>query len=515
MMGWTSGYVSDVEYTAGFYAEQSPVLLNFVAVLNGYEPLPLDRPFTYFELGFGRGVTVNLLAASNPNGKFYAADFNPAHVAGATALADQAELGNVILLENSFEELAEGAVELPQFDFITLHGIYTWVTDENQGHIVDFISRYLKPGGIVYISYNALPGWAATQPLQRLLVEYGDAFPNRSDIQVGNAAEFIQKLVDAKVNYFVNAGEALQARLGGLKKHNRNYLVHEYMHKHWQPMYHADVARDLADAKLEFIGSADLVFAYPKLYLTEEKAALIATFPDPAMQETLKDYSLNTSFRKDVFVRGARQLSSLRRQELLRKFGLALTVSRDAVQLKMKIAFGEVNAKPELAVPICDALARGPQTLGQLAALPALAGSNLEDVAQLAALFVASRQAVLYDATYVSQPQEAARRMNVAIASGVQYGDEIHSLCSGLAGSAITAPYVARLIYWLMAAKGVKVDPAALAEAGWQVMRAQGRHMMKDGALLQDDAGNLAELQSHIERILQEELPIWRNLNML
>lgn len=38
---------------------------------------------------------------------------------------------------------------LPQFDFITLHGIYTWVSRENRQHIVDFIARYLKPGGIV------------------------------------------------------------------------------------------------------------------------------------------------------------------------------------------------------------------------------------------------------------------------------------------------------------------------------------------------------------------------------
>jgi SAM-dependent methyltransferase len=504
-----------VEYTAGFYPEQSPVLLNFAALLNGYQPLRLDKPFTYFELGFGRGGTINLLAASNPNGKFYAADFNPAHVAGATALAGKAQLDNVTLLENSFDMLAAGAVELPKFDFITLHGIYTWVTVENRRHIVDFISRYLKPGGIVYVSYNALPGWTVTLPLQRLLVEYGDAFPNRSDVQVGNAAEFVQKLIDANVGYFTSGGGNLQVRLEGLKKHNRNYLVHEYMHKHWQPMYHADVARDLADAKLEFIGSSDLAFAYPKLYLTDEKSALIATFPDPAMQETLKDYCLNTNFRKDVFVRGARKLNPLLRKELLGSYGLALAVSRDAVQLKIKTVFGEVNAKPEMAIPLCDALARGPQTLAQLAALPAFAGGGLEDVAQLAALFVTSRQAVLYDAGYASQSNDAAKRMNVAIAAGARYGDEIQSLCSGLAGTAVGAPYVPRLVYWLIVANGVDSDAKSLAEAGWQIMRAQGRHMMKDGVLLNDNAGNLAELQSHVERVLREDLPIWRNLTML
>jgi predicted O-methyltransferase YrrM len=514
-MGWTSGYVSDVEYTAGFYPEQSPVLLNFVAVLNGYEPLPLNRPFNYFELGFGRGVTVNLLAAGNPNGKFYATDFNPAHVAGANALASEAKLDNITLLESSFAELASGAVELPQFDFITLHGIYTWVTQENQNHIVDFVARYLKPGGIVYISYNALPGWTSILPLQRLLVEYGDAFPNRSDIQVGNAAEFVQKLVDAKVGYFSSGGATLHTRLEGLKKHNRNYLVHEYMHKHWQPMYHADVARDFGDAKLEFIGAADLSQAYPKLYLDEEKAALLKTLPDPAMQETLKDYCLNTSFRKDVFVRGARKLSPLHRQELLRQYGLVLTISRDDVKLAMKFSFGEVNAKPEIALPICDALARGPQTLAQLAELPALANCSLEDVVQLAALFVTTQQAMLYDASYVIQPQDAAKRMNCAVAAGTRYTDEYQALCSGLSGSAISASYIARLVYWLMAEQGIEADVEALAHAGWAIMRAQGRHMMKDGVRLDDEAGNVRELQAHIRTVLQQVLPVWRNLNMV
>lgn len=514
-MNWTSGYTSDVEYTAGFYAEQSPVLLNFVAVLNGVEPLPLDRPFSYFELGFGRGVTVNMLAAANPNGKFYAADFNPAHVAGASDLANQAQLDNITLLENSFADLAGGAVDLPQFDFITLHGIYTWVTAENRRHIVDFIARYLKPGGIVYVSYNALPGWAGAQPLQRLLVEYGDAFPNRSDIQVAQAADFVQKLVDAKVGYFSSGGPNLQARLDGLKNHNRNYLVHEYMHKHWQPMYHADVARDFGNAKLEFVGSADVSQTYPKLYLDEAKTALLNTMPEPAMQETLKDYCLNTGFRKDVFVRGARKLNPVRRHQLLSRYGLALVVPRDAVRLAMKFTFGELNAKPELALPICDALARGPHTLAQLAALEALKGCTMEEVVQLAALFVASRQVELFDAGYAAQPQDAAKRMNRAVAAGTRYSDEYQSLCSGLTGGALTVPYVARLVYWLMSEQRMDADAEALARAGWSVMQPQGRRLVKDGVRLDDDASSLAELQSQISIVLRDYLPVWRNLHML
>jgi SAM-dependent methyltransferase len=165
-MDWTAGYASDIEYVSGYYKEQNPDVLNLVSILNNVEPLPHLQAFRYFELGFGRGQTLNMLAAANPNGQFYGADFNPAHVVGAQKMASNAELHNCHLLENSFEELAKGArPELPQFDYIALHGIWTWVTKENQQYIVDFIGRYLKPGGIVYVSYNALPGWQAAMPL--------------------------------------------------------------------------------------------------------------------------------------------------------------------------------------------------------------------------------------------------------------------------------------------------------------------------------------------------------------
>ncbi|WP_342119474.1 class I SAM-dependent methyltransferase [Pseudoduganella sp. OTU4001] len=514
-MGWTGGYTSDIEYTAGYYPEQNPVLLNFVATVNGYEPHPLDKPFTYFELGFGRGETVNLLAASNPQGRFYAADFNPAHVAGATALANAAGLENLTLLESSFADLAAGAVELPQFDFITLHGIYTWVTAENRRCIVDFVARYLKPGGFVYVSYNAMPGWTVSLPLQRLLVEYGDAFPNRSDIQVGNAVEFVQKMVDAKASYFGTGGPMLQVRLDAFAKYNRSYLVHEYMHKHWQPLYHADVARDFTDAKLDFVGTAELPEAYPKLYLSEEKQQLIATFPDSAMQETIKDYCQNTCFRKDIYIRGARKLEPLRRRQLLERTGLALCVTRDDVKVSMSFGIGEVTVKSELCLPICDALARKPHTLAQLAELPALQGRNFEDVVQLAALLVASKQAVLFNLDGAEQDAAQAKRMNLALAAKARYGDEFNNLCSSLTGGALGTDFIARLVYWLIAGEKIEVDEKALGKAGWVLMKAQGRHMVKEGVHLSDDASNIAELTTQIGTVLREKLPVWRHLNML
>lgn len=514
-MDWTAGYASDVEYTAGFYREQSPAWLNFVSVLNGYEPVPLNKSFTYFELGFGRGLTANLLAAGNPQGQFYAADFNPGHVAGARQLASSAGLENLILLENSFFELADGQVKgLPQFDFITLHGIYTWVTAENQAHIVNFINRYLKPGGIVYMSYNAMPGWAATLPLQRLLVEHADLFPNRSDLQVKGAAGFIEKLEGAHAGYFT-ANPGLKPRMDMLKTGNTNYLVHEYMHKHWKPLYFADVARDMSGAKLDYVGSADLPFAYPGLFLSPEKLELINALPDANLRETIKDYFLNTSFRKDVFVRGARRMGAQRQAEWLSQVGLALLVPRLDVNFVMKLSVGEVNAREEVYGPVLDALAKQPQTLAELLALPSLTGQGLGNLGQIAAILTASGQAAFYFVGSGKVATDSAHRMNRALAANVRYGDEYQVLTSPLLGSGLSATFVERLVYFVLGQNVRDPDPAQVLKQTWQVMSSQGRRMIRDGKLMETEAENLAELEQQIKPILAHKLPLWRQLKMI
>jgi SAM-dependent methyltransferase len=513
-MDWTAGYASDIEYTAGFYREQSPAYLNFACVLNGYEPVALNRPFTYFELGFGRGLTANVLAASNPQGQFYAADFNPAHVAGARQLAATAQLANLTLLENSFEELAQGQVaDLPQFDFITLHGIYTWVTVENRQHIVNFIARYLKPGGIVYASYNAMPGWSAALPLQRLIVEHADLFPNRSDAQIKQAASFIEKLEAAQAGYFT-ANPALKHRLDTLKNGNPHYLVHEYLHRHWQPLYHVDVAREMSAAKLDFVGSAELPFAYPALYLTAEKQELLNAIPDASLRETFKDYFLNTGFRKDIFVRGARRMTPTRQTEWLQQIGLALLVPRAEAKLTMKLPFGEVNGKEELYGPVLDALAKQPQSLAELAALPALKGQSASNLAQVAALLTGSGQASTYF-TNGKVAADSAHKMNRALAAQARYGDEYQALASPLLGSGISANFIERLAYLVLSQNPREQDASAVTRQMWQIMAAQGRRMAKEGKALESEEENLAELGLQVNTILTTKVPLWRQLKVL
>jgi SAM-dependent methyltransferase len=419
------------------------------------------------------------------------------------------------LYEDSFEELAGGKeVGLPQFDFITLHGIYTWVSGDNQKHIVDFIARYLKPGGVVFISYNAMPGWTSVLPLQRLLVEYGDAFPDRSDMQIKGATEMVRRMQASKAAYFSN-NPALESRLAALTSANTNYLVHEYMHKHWEPRYHADIARDLAGAKLEFVGSADLSFAYPSLYFTDDKQAVVNTMSGSAMRETMKDYFLNTAFRKDVFVRGARKMTPVRQSEWLAQVGLALTSPRNEAPVKINLPIGQLEGKSEVFGPVLDALAERPRTIAQLHALPQLQGRDLANMVQAAALLTASGQVHPYLPSSVAQSSDKAHKMNRALANLARYSDEHQVLCSALLGNGQSASFVERMVLLCLLTRGEEPDLAKIISEVVAAAHAQGRRMIKGGVILESDADNLAEIENQIRTVLAFKFPLWLQLKIV
>ncbi len=142
----------------------------------------------------GQGFTTNILAATYPHAQFYANDFNPSHIATARDLAAKAGMKNILFFDDSFEEFLER--DLPQFDFISLHGIYSWITARNRQAIVDFIRRNLKVGGLVYISYNALPGWSAAMPMQALMLRHGQHSSESILTRIEQALNFTGELLE-------------------------------------------------------------------------------------------------------------------------------------------------------------------------------------------------------------------------------------------------------------------------------------------------------------------------------
>ncbi len=141
MNHWNDGYVTDINYTLGYYNELNPSRLRLALLNNG---LKCPEIKTACELGFGQGLTVNIHAAASTT-CWYGTDFNPAHASFAQDLA-QTSGAKAHLFEQSFAEFCQRD-DLPDFDFIGLHGVWSWISDDNRATIADFIRRKLKAGG--------------------------------------------------------------------------------------------------------------------------------------------------------------------------------------------------------------------------------------------------------------------------------------------------------------------------------------------------------------------------------
>lgn len=146
MNGWSAGYISDIGYTFGYYPELNPERLK-LAFLNCRLAFP--EVGTACELGFGQGVSTNLHAAASIT-QWFGTDFNPSQASFARQMADISGSG-AQLFDESFSEFG-AQPDMPDFDFIAIHGIWSWISDENRSVIVNFIRKKLKVGGVVYIS---------------------------------------------------------------------------------------------------------------------------------------------------------------------------------------------------------------------------------------------------------------------------------------------------------------------------------------------------------------------------
>ena len=336
-------------YTYGYYREINPVFQRYCLLLRGFASVESANP-QHCELGFGQGVSVNIHAAANP-GNYVATDFNPAHAAHANELATSYNSG-ARLYDDSFEQLL-ARDDLPQFDSISLHGIWTWVSPENQKLIAEFARRYLKPGGVVYISYNCFPGWSPSAPLRQLFTLHDRFAATSTGVaeRVDAALKFSEELLAAQPIY-AKAVPNLDAKLKDVMGQNRQYVAHEYFNRDWNCMYFTDVVDALACGKLDYATTAVPLDSVDAINLTAEGQAFLQGIEHPIMREQARDYFVNQQFRKDLYVRGAIRLSASEQREHLLDTRFVLLQRADSVPSKVKGAVGEATLQAETYSPL-------------------------------------------------------------------------------------------------------------------------------------------------------------------
>ncbi len=333
-----------------------------------------DLPYTFMELGFGQGVSLVMLAAANPHAQFYGIDMMAEHVAHAQALADAAGLTNLHLKQGSFADLANQT--WPPFDFIAAHGVWTWVTAPLRNHIQTFVDARLKPGGLLYLSYNAKPGWAAMEPVRAVLKRAFDATSGSFEQRVQAALQTVREMEQAQALFF-RANPTATVRIKQLGSESAAYIAHEYLNAEWKLFDFAEVADDWSGAGLSFAASANLQDNVIDLTVRAEARATFDAATSLAERETLKDFLLNKQFRRDIYVRRPHTLDDAQLVALHAQTRFAALMRVDQLaEAKLTTEIMTVKLNSPLHQALVEALGRGPSTLAELQTQPALVGLN-------------------------------------------------------------------------------------------------------------------------------------------
>lgn len=528
---WSQGYVTDTLYTDNIYREEGPAWINYVAALGGCVPRPLDAPFSYLELGCGLGHSIAIFAAAFPEARFVGVDFNPAHIDLAQRRARELGLANLTYVEASFQDLAADAAGtglargFESFDFIALHGIYSWVSVEARAGIQRLIFDRLKPGGLVYNSYNCLPGWAAESPVRRLAMEFARVSSGLSSNRARDAFARIDKLAKLKSGYFAQAPQ-LAALLGQLAKKPGNYLAHEYLNGDWNAFYAADVADEMGVAKLDFVGSATLMENHADLLLNEAAKKMVDEQPEPRLKQMMQDFLTSQKFRRDVFVRGHAHLSPRDRRAQIARQVLVAPKSLAKLAPTFKVPRGTIT----FDLPQFDLLK---EVLGEAAASElefgaafTKGGGKASDFARLLQILTATGHLQPAARSFRPAPlirgggkgegnlprQRLAQKANSAIlAAGLAKGTPF-SLASPVSGNAAPLGTSDALILQECFTGGAM---ASLVERVQAAMIRRGIRLAKDGKPVTEPDAATAHLTGQVETFLAETLPALRRLGVV
>ena len=500
------GYITDVSYIPGFYPNMAPVAMRYVATLNRVKPPAVSQGFRYLELGCGLGRALTTLAAANPQGEFVGVDVNPDHTAVVEKEIAAGQLSNARVLTADFGRLP---ADLGQFEFIALHGVFSWVSQDVRDQILAIAKERLAPGGLLLVSYNAMPGWAHLQPIRGILRQYAALRQGDSLQRMRDALAYLVYIRDKQAKYFIDNPRAA-AYVDGLLKQDVRYLAHEYLNEHWTSFYFSDVAGMFGTAGLAFVGSLPVFTNFWDLCVRPEFQELFRTTSNRLVTEAHKDFCANTAFRWDVYAKAPQVMPEVA-DRMREADDFYFHVSRPGITLPYQVNLGVVTSTVQGPVyqALLDALSAGGLRLSELAAVKELAGTTPADLARAVdagvamGLFDVAAGPVMSQPGDISATVSLASPFNRAILATDALGGRPVALASGTTGTGHSlGDFDAAILHELL-----EQGSAGLVARVDERLAKSGRSLQKEGKPVADTAERLQLVEQACDAFVKTSLP--------
>jgi hypothetical protein len=193
------------------------------------------------------------------------------------------------------------------FDYIIVHGVYSWVPANVQQHTLGVIRDLLSPSGLAFVSYNVNPGWRLKGAVRDLAQYYTARFDNPKE-RVRQARALVEFMASSMQSAVVGGVEEplvrlLQDEAGRFPKYPDSYVLHEYLEPCNEPVYFHEFARRVTDAGLKYVGDARPASMATSGFPADVEKGLRTISRDMVELEQFLDLMRSRVFRESILCR--------------------------------------------------------------------------------------------------------------------------------------------------------------------------------------------------------------------
>ncbi len=483
LRAWSGGYTTDVVYDDQIVRELCPAWFSMVSVFGVQPPLDLTRRQVWLDLACGTGLMACAVAAGHPNIEVWGVDFNPAHIERAQGLARTAALKNVTFVEGDFATVAQDrSIGPDEVDIVVVNGVYSWVSADNQDRIVEIISQRLRPGGLAHVMYETAAGWSSMGPVAEALRLMVDADGRRGDLAFHDAAAAMVDFASDGAAYFP-MGSRETAQMQGWADLNTGLGAHEYLGAHFAPLDVSDVHGVMAKAKCSFIGGVNPLDRHAHYSYPPGFRDVLSFTNDSIKREMIRDLSLQTPLRSDLFRRGKATLTPSEHEEALRNLRIG-GLGKPFESVPIDLPAMNITLDPTYHEPLIDSLNHG--ILDVVAMLEIHPSWSLSDATTAMALLSAAGYAA---PTVLPEPVagsvDACWRLNRALSRERSFGREHACIATPATGTMVALDFVEALgmdALWV----GIQPNVQVVCKHVADTLASLQMTVREDGMLVQD-----------------------------
>lgn len=291
----------DLMYESGAFPQTAINNLEARARLMGLQPAPAANA-KVLELGCSMGGNIITQALYYPDAEFVGIDLSGRQVAQGNAIIEKMGLKNVRLEEKDILTIDES---FGKFDYIIVHGIWSWVPDAVKDKIFSICRNNLTEHGIAYISYNVYPGWKRQEQLREIMYFAGrDVLEEPLEARTRKGLDALKALAEILENDKGLGGGGKLPAIQKILNQNTYYVAHEYMEIFNDPIYVNGFIEWANRHRLAYIGDTDLHVSFVSWMAEHTRERILALAGgDYIAKEFYSDILSDRQFRRSLLCR--------------------------------------------------------------------------------------------------------------------------------------------------------------------------------------------------------------------